>query len=342
MRRSELWAYDALYVLQHFFGRRAVDFVLGGVRRRARERLHARLRRGRGQVLPIERVEELSAEAFKRDYLKRRRPVILAGAARGWASCEAWDLDFFRERYGQTGAVVLPEARTTSGFKGTREAEEVREDDFGTLIAEMGDRGGPYIRFSTVVEDRAELAEQLDLGWVRRRFGRLPFGHRAYTFIGGAGSRTRLHCDMPPNLFVQLHGRKHWILYPTECRAVIDPLLERSALSYTTNLEVREPFVAEDCITHHLDRYEGVLEPGDVLFNPAYFWHDVVNLTDTVAVSYRWLTPGIVWRAPWVLQMLDLFSVNPPVWRAGLTKRDINANVLEAKTAAKRDPDYIG
>ncbi len=342
IRRQEVWRYDAVYAFAHFFGKRAAEWLFGKRKRRARDELFARLRERPAVVTPIERVRDLSAADFFERYLEPSVPVILEGAAGKWPCRDNWSLEFFGETYGDTGAVVLPEARTTTGFSGTREEESVRAADFATFIGEMGERKGPYIRFSTIIEDRPELAEQLDMDWTRRRFGRLPIGHRIYTFLGGPSSRTRLHCDMPPNLFVQVDGRKHWILYPPEYRVVIDPLLERSALSYTTNLDVREPFVAGDCISHHLDRYEGELEPGDVLFNPAYFWHDVLNLSETVAVSFRWVSPGIHFRAPWVPQLLDLFSTNPPVWRAGLTNRDINQNVLEAKIAAKKDPDYVG
>lgn len=238
--------------------------------------------------------------------------------------------------------MVLPGARTKNGFEGTREDEETELKSFGQLIAEMKGDDAQYIRFSTIIEDRPELLEDLRLSWIEERFGPLPIGRRVYAFIGPKDSRTRLHADFPPNLFTQILGEKHWILYPPQSRAVIDPLLERSALSYTTNLQVRPPLETADSISHHMDGYETELRPGDVLFNPAYMWHDVLNITDSIGASVRWLSPGIHYRSSWVMQTLDLFSINPPVWRGGLTKRDINDNILEAKTKAKSDPNYIG
>jgi hypothetical protein len=40
-----------------------------------------------------------------------------------------------------------------------------------------------------------------------------------------------------------------------------------------------------------IPRYETVLEPGDFLFNPSWYWHAVKNKTDyTIAVANRYLS----------------------------------------------------
>jgi hypothetical protein len=40
--------------------------------------------------------------------------------------------------------------------------------------------------------------------------------------------------------------------------------------------------------------YTAVLEPGDVLFNPPFWWHSIKNITETsTAVASRWHTDGI-------------------------------------------------
>ncbi len=343
IRARDLLHYDLFYVLDHFLGRRLVNALFGGLRARRREAFLARVRGHAGSRRTVDRVRDLAPDEFVRRYLRTGTPVVFAGAASDWPCVRKWSLPYFEGSHGAQPIVVLPKARTTSGFTGTREEETTRETTFAEVIGEMREGEAPYIRFSTIVEDQTQLKADLSLPWIEARLGPMPFGYRIYAFIGAAGSRTRLHCDFPPNLFVQVHGRKHWLLFPPESRAVIDPLLERSALSFTCNFEVREPFVEADGLCHHLDAYECELEPGDVLFNPAYMWHDVLNRSDSVGVSVRWLSPGVHFRASWVMQLLNLFAVNPPLWRAGLTKRDINKNLLESKNAAKaRDAAYRG
>lgn len=342
VRFAELAKYDAFYTLDHFLGRGLVNRFLGRPRQRIREAFLAGLRGQQGRVLSVDRCDELSVEAFEAEYLVPGRPVVFAGAAASWPCMAKWNLDYLRDHCRTYPVTLLPKQRTTDGFRGTRSEEQIEKTTFEQFARDLENGSGKYLRFSTMVEDRPELAADLDFHWLGERLGPRPIGRRIYTFIGSQGSRTRLHCDYPPNLFVQVQGRKHWVLYHPDYRAVIDPLLERSAASYTTNLEVREPAVAPDCISRHIDRYEVVLEPGDVLFNPAYFWHDVVNLTDTIGVSVRWLSPGIIRRAPWIPQLLDLFSTSPPVWRVGLTKRDLNSDLLDTKNRAKANPTYVG
>jgi hypothetical protein len=41
--------------------------------------------------------------------------------------------------------------------------------------------------------------------------------------------------------------------------------------------------------------YTSVLEPGDVLFNPPWWWHSIKNITPkTVGIATRWHTDGII------------------------------------------------
>ena len=341
--RGDLFAYDTYYVLDHFLGRKLVNSVAGAARRRARDRFLERLRKHTGVVRPIPRRRDLEPAVFVREHLATGVPVIFEGAAQGWPCTRDWTHDFFRTHYAGERAVVLPSHRTRPGFQGTREPEAVTVTTYGDVIGAMAD--GPdagYIRFGTIIEDCPELIEAIDLDWITSRFGALPFGHRIYLFLGARGSRTRLHCDFPPNLFVQAEGRKHWKLYDPRYRVAIDPLLERSSLSFTCNVECREPWMTDDSVAPHLDSYEGTLEPGDVLFNPAYMWHDVDNLSDSIGISVRWLSPAIHRRASWVMQLLNLFATNPPLWRAGLTSRDVNEDLLSTKNKAKRSDDYVG
>ena len=40
----------------------------------------------------------------------------------------------------------------------------------------------------------------------------------------------------------------------------------------------------DDSVAGFLDHYDVTLEPGDVLFNPPFMWHDVINRTPSIAV----------------------------------------------------------
>lgn len=342
LSKLDLIVYDTFYLLDHFLSRRLVNFFFGKIRSQQRTKFLNKIRRHHGTVKPVDRQENLTPEEFYTEYFTKGIPVVLAGAAREWQCVRQWDFDYLSRIVGTDPVTLLPKERTTDGFDGTRDDESVEHTDFENFINGIKKGTGKYLRFSTMVEDHEQLSKQMDIAKLKQYLGPLVIGHRIHSFIGSAHSRTRLHCDFPPNLFMQVKGRKHWTLFPPEYRAVIDPLLERSSLSFTTNLEVRQPREAKDAISKHIDRFETTLEPGDILFNPAYMWHDVYNLDDSIGVSVRWLSLGVHWRAAWVPQVLNAFATNPPVWRAGLSKRDINKNLLDSKNNAKKDSNYIG
>jgi hypothetical protein len=52
----------------------------------------------------------LSSEAFARQYVDERRPVVLKGAMARWTAIEEWSVDYFREHYGDltTWIALLP------------------------------------------------------------------------------------------------------------------------------------------------------------------------------------------------------------------------------------------
>ena len=71
--------------------------------------------------------------------------------------------------------------------------------------------------------------------------------------------------------------------------------------------------------------YIAILEPGDVLYVPPFFWHEVENLTDTIAVGYRFSSLRAALHASVAFLAVRLFSMNPPIWKTSTYgKQDTN------------------
>ena len=67
-------------------------------------------------------------------------------------------------------------------------------------------------------------------------------------------------------------------------------------------------------VAQHLPVYDSVLEPGDVLFNPAFFWHQVHNLSDSIGVGYRWTDMKQAMRVSKTQTIITMTATNPSVW----------------------------
>ena len=97
-------------------------------------------------------------------------------------------------------------------------------------------------------------------------------------WVGGAGVRTTTHYDPHDNCFAQLHGTKRFLIsppadfahlqiYPTE-----HPHSRQAQVSYAQAPAAVRLLAAD-------------LKPGDLLWLPAYWLHEVEAVTETISVS---------------------------------------------------------
>ena len=119
-------------------------------------------------------------------------------------------------------------------------------------------------------------------------FRKLPRRHHPdfhWLFIGGAGSVTPLHVDPSGThaWLTQIHGRKRFTLFaPCEMAKLLKetpgggfkPLREILSERLALSLEV-------------------VLHPGDTLFVPAHWPHEVECLDDSISVTWNFLGQSV-------------------------------------------------
>ena len=138
-------------------------------------------------------------------------------------------------------------------------------------------------------------------------------------FIGGKDTESPLHNAMACNLFVQVYGEKRWSILSPKHTAIVDPdpikNLYRGA-PYRKNNYPFNPFEPDYTkpyeLFEYVDRYDFVLKPGDILWNPPYWWHAVINQTDSIGVGYRWVPPLYSFKHNPLYAFLDHFAMNPP------------------------------
>ena len=103
---------------------------------------------------------------------------------------------------------------------------------------------------------------------------------------------TPCHNDLSGdcNLFFQIEGRKKWTFINPHFTLLIYPVFPPEP-SYGESLIDRYDMKSEPRarLFQYCPHHEVSLEPGDVLFIPPYYWHNVRNLdARTLAVSTRW------------------------------------------------------
>ena len=131
--------------------------------------------------------------------------------------------------------------------------------------------------------------------------------------MGGAGTATGLHSSIAPNLFYQITGRKRWYIYPAWTAPFFAPEVRCSPYFYSeVNVDDTEAWP-------HAARVPGwvaELEPGDVLYVPAFAWHQVHNHSASIAVGYRWASVPMGWRTSPIQTFLVATCSNPSLRQA--------------------------
>ncbi|OWF51395.1 tRNA wybutosine-synthesizing protein 5-like [Mizuhopecten yessoensis] len=101
--------------------------------------------------------------------------------------------------------------------------------------------------------------------------------------IASKGTQLWTHYDVMDNLLMQVVGRKRVILFSP---AEVDKMYLNGDKSEVLDIDNPDPGKFPKFLKAH--RHEGILEPGDILFIPALWFHNVIYKDYGVAVNVFW------------------------------------------------------
>lgn len=324
MKSLHRFEYGVYQLVDHFLGRDLGVKLTSKKREKLYRRIAKHLKsRGNGKEIPIDRRSNLSLEEFKKEYQKKAKPVVFSKAALNWDCVQKWSLDYFKEIHGLDKISFVNQL-------------DIKNDVIHMTLSELIDGiksgEGHYYRFYPLLSRHPEHISEFDYNWLRTHENKISYYNSFQVFMGGDGSYTPIHNANQANLFTQVHGVKEWKLYDYRDTAIIDPSPIRNVYREAplkTKDGAFNPFKPDYSgpykLYEYIDTYTATLEPGDVLWNPPYFWHAIQNHGDTIGVGYRWLSPFYAFKISPLYAVLDCLIKNPPVWKAyKLSQKDFN------------------
>eukprot|EP01121_Diplochlamys_sp_Union-15-3_P013126 TRINITY_DN4038_c0_g1_i2.p1 TRINITY_DN4038_c0_g1~~TRINITY_DN4038_c0_g1_i2.p1 ORF type:complete len:345 (+),score=48.58 TRINITY_DN4038_c0_g1_i2:54-1088(+) len=126
--------------------------------------------------------------------------------------------------------------------------------------------------------------------------------YELWLWLGGADIGPPLHYDMDHNFFVQISGRKRFILFPPqEFRNLhlyprVHPLTRKSQVNFD------HPNFTATPNYKNAKGLQVVLDPGEVLYLPPYWWHNVHAITPCVILKRNFFFP-FTWKYLWHLSL---------------------------------------
>jgi hypothetical protein len=105
-------------------------------------------------------------------------------------------------------------------------------------------------------------------------------------WLGPVGTVTPLHCDYDDNIFAQIWGSKRIILSPPHHDEFLYPR-EANAILFGSPFDPEAPDFDRFPLARQASMIECVVNPGDLLYVPAGWYHQVRSLTFSLS-SNRW------------------------------------------------------
>jgi jumonji domain-containing protein 7 len=107
-------------------------------------------------------------------------------------------------------------------------------------------------------------------------------------WFGSAGNVTPLHFDVSNNLFAQLHGCKRMVLFSPHDTPYLSPYPVQSNMRHVSNVDAESPDTNLFPAYAHAAPISLELNAGELLFLPAYWWHQVRSLTASISINFWW------------------------------------------------------
>jgi len=231
----------------------------------------------------VVRKRGISVEEFVLNYEEPNKPVLLEGCIDNWGALRNWDRDYLVRLCGDVKFSVGPVEMKLGDYFGY--SDQVREErplylfdpKFAEKVPKLGDEYEVPVYFR---EDLFGVLgnERPDYRWI---------------IIGPAGSGSSFHVD--PNSTsawnAVIKGSKKWILFPPD---VIPPGVHPSpdGADVASPVSIMEWFMNFYGATKNWKKkpIECVCKAGEVIFVPSGWWHLVINLEESIAITQNYVS----------------------------------------------------
>jgi hypothetical protein len=225
-------------------------------------------------ITEVPRLGVLSAAQF-RARAAQGLPFLMTGLVGKWPLC-ALTPSALRERYSHLPVRARVGDYISTAFAPDRAMQDMSMLEYLELAADGSHALPPYL-------GNLELRELNSLCHWPAYFSKM--GPPRF-WIGPAGTRTPLHCDYDDNIFAQIWGSKRIFLAPPHHDEFLYPS-EANAILFGSPFDPEAPDFEAFPLARQATMIELLVQPGDMLYVPAGWYHQVSALTFSLS-SNRW------------------------------------------------------
>ena len=256
---------------------------------------------------PIDRVESISPQDFRKHYLQAQKPIIITDLSKKWPAYSKWNWEYFKSLVGKVQVDVYNNIRAGAKVPVNGADDVMPFGDYLDLIQK-----GP-VELRIFLFNIFKYAPQLvkDFSFPTE-YTNLFLKKYPMLFVGGAGSIAHMHYDIDlSHIFhTQFAGKKRVLLMPNDQSSLLYkmPFTVESAASFVDwHLGVDEekfPALAK------AKGFETILEHGETLFMPSGYWHHMQYIDSGFAMSLRAFPEGITQKLNGLYHLVPMRNLN--------------------------------
>jgi len=239
-------------------------------------------------------IDKVSSEKFEKEYLEQNRPAIITGALSDWDAIGKWSPDYLCSALKTKQVTVAVSSEGQFNYDPNRnvgeEASRYRytQMDFASAVSAICQDGTEhyYLMQRSIPDEFPELLQDIRTPkWLDHQRPAINL------WFGSTENVTPLHYDHTNNFFAQVYGRKRLTLFDPMQTDLLYPYPIEASASHVSFIDPERPDFGKYPRFRQAQALTGVIEPGELLYLPAYWWHHVRSLQISISVNFWW-PPG--------------------------------------------------
>jgi len=232
----------------------------------------------------VEKRGAIADAEFIERYVRGSRPVVLTHLTADWPAMRRWSPHDLKKRFGHLNVEIQAERNADTRYEENKLAhrKEQRLSEFVDRVLAGGPTNDYYMTANNEVLRQPGFAPLLeDIGSLPAICDRTQLTSASSFWFGPAGTVTPLHHDTLMLFHTQIVGRKRWrFISPLET-----PRLYNFNGVYSP-IDVDRPDLARYPRFAEVTMLEVVVEPGETVFLPLGWWHQVTSLDISMSFSF--------------------------------------------------------
>ncbi|MGG1948161.1 cupin-like domain-containing protein [Trinickia sp. NRRL B-1857] len=235
-------------------------------------------------------IARVSSSEFSSRFFEQGQPAIITDALADWQLDTRWTPDALA-RMATDRRIVSSRAddgryRFAPSDEGAQsnvfENSEVEFGEAARRLLDPDDGDTVYVMQQSIPEKLPELLEHVVVPpWITGQ-------HPAINLWFGRRTATQLHFDHSNNFFAQLYGTKEFTLFAPADSEHLYPYHHDSATSHLSYVDLDDPELDKHPRFARAVADRFTMQPGDLLFLPAFWWHHVRAPGVAVSVNFWW------------------------------------------------------